>query len=113
MRTLLVALLLLGGCRCAPPPRDVPRRRPPEEPAAPGPPPVVREVRIRVYDSGREPDDAFRLAINGVSQGVTPLGGERIFTVSLTKGRHTLTLTGSGAPDGQGTYAIESEGPLT
>jgi hypothetical protein len=117
MRTLLLCLLLVTGCRAGGRPTREPepgegdgRRRAPSSTPAP---PVERQVRIRVWDSGMEPDDAFRLSIDGTTYGETPLGGERTFEVTLTKGAHTLSLSGIGAPDGQGTYALEAQAPLT
>jgi hypothetical protein len=108
----LFCLLALAGCR-----DPAPRLRPGRDregaarPAASTPAaPAERELRITVWDSGAERDDAFRLFIDGAPQGQTPLGGERTFTVPVAPGKHVLRLTGVGSPDGQGTYGLKVEG---
>lgn len=111
-RPLVLGAALLLGCAC-PPRRELDETRPPPaRSAARAAPAEPRAVRVRVRDSGIEADDAFRLEVDGAGHGETPVGGERTFSLWLAPGEHTLRLRGAGAPDGQGTYALELDGPV-
>ncbi len=64
-------------------------------------------VTAHLYDSGRLPDDAFALSISGQGNlGVTPVGGARVYPLSLAPGTYTATVTVIYAPDDIGTFTL-------
>jgi hypothetical protein len=108
----ILGALMLAGCSC-PPRRELDETKPPPARSAAKAEPVEpRAVRVRVRDSGIDADDAFTLEVDGAGHGETPVGGERTFSLWLSPGEHSLRLRGAGAPDGQGTYALELDGPV-
>jgi hypothetical protein len=102
-------LAALGGC--ADPPRR-PARPKPERPPERAPDRDPRGVTLKLWDSGHEADDAFRLEVDDAEWGQTPVGGERRWELRLTPGEHVVRVRGVGAPDGQGTYILELGGPV-
>ncbi len=63
---------------------------------------------VTVSDSGTAADDAFEVAIDGLSIGQTEVGASNTIAISnLRSGEHTLALTVLIAPDNAGTYTVQ------
>src|SRR6266498_1602524 len=71
---------------------------------------------IDVWDSGNVADDAFDLYVDGINQGRTPPGGDRLFTnLSLSSGKHNLCVVyvDCSSCSGEGTYSVRLSGGMT
>lgn len=67
----------------------------------------LSQVAIFVEDSGDDRDDSYRLTVNRLNYGDTPIGESRRWFINLNECRnHTVSLTGVVVPDNVGTYRI-------